>query len=159
MKKLFMVMLITCISVLVIFTGTSFIYAADPLEVTIDIKPGEDNLTNPINLKAKGKVPVAVFSSNAIDSVLAFDATMIDPATVLFAGAPSVKSVLKDVNLDGLMDVVFFFNTQSLILDSTSTSATLTASTTDGSTITGTDSVKIVPKPKIPKPKKSKSKK
>ena len=143
MKKVFMVILVTCISVLVIFTGTSFIYA-ETAAVSIDIKPGVDNLTNPINLKSKGVVPVAVFST-AVEGVLTFDATTIDPASVIFAGASPVKWASEDVNLDGWLDMVFFFNTQSLALGSDSTSATLTANTTDGNDITETDSVKIVP--------------
>jgi hypothetical protein len=110
-------------------------------EVSIDIKPGDGD-TNPINLNAKGVVPVAVLSTGD------FDASTIDTNTVLFASAKPVKYVAKDVNLDNNVDMLFFFDNQSLNLDANSTSATLTADTTDGKHITGTDSVNIVPSKK-----------
>ena len=110
-------------------------------EVSIDIKPGEGD-TNPIGLKAKGLVPVAVLSTSD------FDALTIVTSTVMFAGAEPVKYVVEDVNGDSNPDILFFFNTQDLNLDANSTSATLTADTTDGKHIRGTDSVKIVPSKK-----------
>jgi hypothetical protein len=53
--------------------------AVGALQVTIDIKPGSS--VNPINLKSRGKVPVATLSDPA------FDATTVDGRTVVFAGA------------------------------------------------------------------------
>jgi len=50
--------------------------------VSIDIKPGSD--VNSINLGSNGTIPVAIFST--VD----FDATTVDPLTVMLADA-SVK--------------------------------------------------------------------
>ncbi|GAB4531875.1 MAG: hypothetical protein Kow0063_11710 [Anaerolineae bacterium] len=110
------------------------------IEVEIDIKPGSD--PNSINLKSKGVVPVAVLTTDD------FDASNVDPTTVLFAGASPVRWTLEDVDGDGDMDMLFHFKTQELGLDAGSTEATLTGDTVDGQQIEGTDSVNIVPKSK-----------
>ncbi|MCK5251449.1 MAG: hypothetical protein KAQ96_00815 [Thermoplasmata archaeon] len=108
-----------------------------PAEADIDIKPG--SCPNSINLKSKGKVPVAILTTSD------FDATDVDPSTVEFAGAAPVKWSKKDVDKDGDKDLVFHFKTQELDLVKGDTEATLTGQTTDGTPITGTDSVRIVP--------------
>jgi hypothetical protein len=105
--------------------------------VTIDVKPGSD--PNSINLKSKGVVPVAVLTTDE------FDASTVDPTTVLFAGASPVRWAFEDVDGDGDVDVLFHFETEELGLNQDSTQATLTADTTDGKHIRGTDSVNIVP--------------
>jgi hypothetical protein len=115
--------------------------AAPPvLEVDIDIKPGSD--PNSVNLKSKGVVPVAVLTTDD------FDATTVDPGTVLFAGASPLRWTLEDVDGDGDIDLLFHFKTQELNLGEGSTDATLTGDTTDGKHIQGTDAVNIVPKDK-----------
>ncbi len=109
----------------------------DP-EVEIDIKPGSD--LNSINLKSKGVVPVAVFTTKDLD------ARTIDPYTVLFAGASTERWKLCDVDGDGNDDMMLFhFKTQYLVeLDENSTRATLTGTTFDGDDIKLTDTVRIV---------------
>jgi hypothetical protein len=115
------------------------------IPITIDIKPGDDG-PNPINLRSKGRVPVAVLSTST------FDATTLDISSIRFAGAPvnsrmngTFQYSFEDVNFDGLPDLVLHFATQMLVLDSSSTSATLTGTTTNGRCVSGTDSVRIVP--------------
>ena len=108
-----------------------------PAEADIDIKPG--SCPNSINLKSKGKVPVAILTTSG------FDATDVDPSTVEFAGAAPVKWSKKDVDKDGDKDLVFHFKTQELDLVKGDTEATLTGMTTGGTPISGTDSVRIVP--------------
>jgi len=106
--------------------------------VNIDIKPG--SFPNSINLKNKGKVPVAILSSAD------FDATTVNPETVVFAGAPALSIGMspEDVNGDGLLDRVLHFSTQSLLLTIADTQACLTGETYDGGKIEGCDSVRIV---------------
>jgi hypothetical protein len=116
------------------------------IAVEIDIKPGDD--PNPINLKARGVLPVAVFSCET------FDATRIDPATVLLAGAPVAVSGGKharwmahaeDVDGDGLLDLVLHFDNQSL--DPTQLQdgvAVLAGATYDGDQIEGQDDIVLV---------------
>jgi hypothetical protein len=118
-----------------------------PIEVQIDIKPGNEQ--NNINLKSKGVVPVAVLTSGE------FVAATIDPATVLFAGVEPIRWKLQDIDDDGDDDLMFHFRTQELELDQNSTEATLTAQTSqmaglmtvqsiDSSTVSGTDKVRII---------------
>jgi hypothetical protein len=103
------------------------------VNVDIDIWPGSRH--NRICLHCKGIVPVAVLSSET------FDARMINPQSVLFANAAPVRSVLFDVNRDHELDMLLLFRTKHLVLDETSTEATLTGETVDGVTFQGTDSV------------------
>ncbi len=108
--------------------------------VKIDIKPG--SYPNPINLKSKGKVPVAVLTTRC------FWAKMVDPNTVFFAGASPVKWRLEDVDGDGDKDLLFHFKTQELELKPDSVKATLDGFTYTGKEFDGTDTVKIVPRRK-----------
>ena len=105
-------------------------------QLDIDIKPGGN--PNTINLNSKGVVPVAVLTTDS------FDASIVDPATVEFAGAAPVRWALKDVDEDGDNDLLLHFKKQDLNLDENSTEATLTGETTDGNTIEGTDEVRII---------------
>jgi len=111
-----------------------------PLDVVIDIKPWSD--PNSINLKSKGVIPVAILTTDE------FDAAMVDPDTVLFAGAMPVHFALEDVDNDGDMDMILHFNTQDTDIMPGDTEATLTAQTYDGKAFFGTDSVRTIPKSK-----------
>jgi hypothetical protein len=116
------------------------------IKVEIDIKP--DSEPNPINLKARGVLPVAVFSSEG------FDATQIDPATVLLAGATVAVTGGKDakwmahaedVDGDGLLDLMLQFDSQ--LLDPVQLQdgiAVLTGATYDGDEIEGQDDIVLV---------------
>ena len=111
------------------------------IEITIDIKPG--SYPNRINLKSKGKVPVAILTTDD------FDAYVVDPDTVNFAGANPLRWRMEDVDNDGDHDMLLHFKTQELDLTKESTDATLEGETFGGIQLTGTDSVKIVPKCKL----------
>lgn len=105
--------------------------------ITIDIKAG--STPNPINLKSKGNIPVAILSDNN------FDATTIDRSTVVFAGtAPlPIGQSTADINGDGRKDMVLHFDTQRLNLQTTSTEACLTGKTLKGQEFKGCDSVVV----------------
>lgn len=105
--------------------------------VDIDIKPGSD--PNSINLRSKGVVPVAILTTAE------FDASSVDPSTVLFANAAPVNWAVEDVDYDGDMDLVFYFKARELVLDEYSTEAPLSGLTQDGHDIYGIDTVNIVP--------------
>lgn len=115
-----------------------------PLSVAIDIKPG--SFPNSINLGSSGTVPVAILSSAT------FDATTVDPATVTLAGA-AVRltgkgmpiASFRDVNGDGLTDLVVHILTDALHLSCGDTEAVLEGRTFDGQAIRGSDTVRIVP--------------
>ncbi len=95
--------------------------------VAVDIKPG--SCPNPLNIKSKGKLPVAVLGTED------FDVTTIDPATIrltregLAGGVAPVGWDYQDVatpfegqacdchdlNGDGFLDLTLTFSTQDLV--------------------------------------------
>ena len=112
------------------------------MTVMVDIKPGSD--PNSINLCSRGVVPVAVLSGDG------FDATTIDPTTVVFAGADirvkgkgALQYSLEDVDGDGDLDFVAQISVDNLDLGAGSTEATVSGMA-DGMPFEGTDSVNIV---------------
>jgi hypothetical protein len=124
------------------------------LGVQIDITPSQH--PNSVNLSNRGRLPVAVLSSAD------FDATQIDPASVLLgdeAGTdtPVAKrpngqffSTVEDVNGDGLPDLVLHFEVPALVangdLTPTSTHLVLRGFLQNGCTnFRGQDSVNVVP--------------
>ena len=108
--------------------------------VTIDIKPG--SLTNSINLRSKGKIPVAILSTED------FDATTVDPDTVHFGRsgteADPVHFALADVDRDGNTDMLLHFRTRQTGIQCGDTSALLEGKTIEGQLIEGSDSIKTV---------------
>jgi hypothetical protein len=110
------------------------------LTVVIDIKPGSDPA--PINPKSKGKIPVAILTTDT------FDATTVDPTTVRFGRsgteATSVQSALEDVDGDGTLDMILHFNTQDTGIQCGQTSGSLTGKTVSGQAIQGSDSIQTV---------------
>ncbi len=120
-----------------------------PVAVDIDIKPG--SYPNSINLSSKGLVPVAVLSSPTFDASL-FAPEMAhltdanSPMAGTCSGAPAVRWQLDDVNKDGTLDLVFFFQTTDLDLTVNSTAAIFMAHGVYGTSelhIQGTDSAKV----------------
>ena len=119
----------------------SFIeYRFGAYPISIDIKPG--TLLNTINPKSKGKVPVAILSTDT------FDATTVDPSTVLFGATGSeaepVHSALEDVDGDGDIDMVLHFVTQDTGITCGDSDASLTGATFSGVTVEGSDSIETV---------------
>lgn len=113
-----------------IWENTSDVY----LSMNIDVKPGSD--PNSINLYSQGVVPVAILTTED------FDATTVDPETVLFAGTYPLRWATEDVDLDGDIDLVFFFRVQELNLDENSTEAMIEGETFSGLVFWGVDTVK-----------------
>lgn len=109
------------------------------LSVDIDVKPGKSK--NAIHLNSKGKVKIAILSSDT------FDATDTDPCTVQIGGVFAVKTKVKDVNKDGMDDLVCSFKISDLVcsgvVDKDTTELTLTAFLFDDTCIEGTDAVEI----------------
>jgi parallel beta-helix repeat protein len=116
----------------------------DEIEVDIDVRPGSHH--NKIDLGAWGFLPVAVLSTDD------FDATLIDPKTVEFAGAEPMHWVRAHVNRDRRADMLFFFWIRHLDFDldengtkaPVSTEAILTGETKKGQSIIGTDTVTVI---------------
>lgn len=112
---------------------------SDTLSVDIDIKPW--SCPNAVNLKSRGVVPVAILSTST------FDATTVNPSTVTFgpgAASPTTGGHIEDVNLDGLLDIVFQFNVQDCNFYPGLGGANLWGQTYGGTVINGYDSLKII---------------
>lgn len=116
----------------------------DVIEVRIDVKPGDALPT--IQLGSDGVTTVAVVGSAA------FDATLVDPASLWFAGAPVARDAagapwtsVADTNGDALPDLVANFETGALQLALGDTEASLAGLTVTGRRFHGTDAVRVAP--------------
>jgi hypothetical protein len=111
-----------------------------PVPISIDIKPV--TFPNSINPKSKGKIPVAILTTDS------FDATAVDPATVLFGAngieAAPVQYAIEDVDEDGDADMVLHFDTHDTGITCGDISASLTGATFSGVRIKGSDSLETV---------------
>jgi hypothetical protein len=141
-----------------------FIWQALPeLPVSIDIKPGE--CPNPLNVKGKGVLAVAILGTED------FDVFTIDTASIRLAGVAPVRSSYEDVSTpvpdgadacecttadpDGHLDLTLKFNVQDIVAalgqvnDGDVLELTLTGTLADafgGTPIEGTDCVVIIAK-------------
>ncbi len=112
-------------------------------EVTIDIKPGSQ--TNYVNPKSRGRIHVAILSTPEFDAL-----TMIRWATIRFGRTGEEESLSackekgRDVNHDGLQDLICLFSIHDTRFIEGDTTGILTAQTVDGFPITGHDSVRVV---------------
>jgi hypothetical protein len=109
-------------------------------EVAIDIRPRSDaNKINPNNIK---NINVAIFSANG------FDATTVDPNTVRFGAtgteAAPIHVALRDINEDGLFDMVLRFQIPVTGIKCGDTSAVLTGQISGGPSIIGSSPIQTV---------------
>lgn len=116
-------------------------------QVAIDIKPGSGDYA-PINLKSKGKIPVAIISSPL------FEALNVDVNSLTFGANGDEESLVKcnytgdDVNGDGHLDRICHFDNQLTGFDETSLEGVLRGTTLDGKPFEGRGFLKVVPKSK-----------
>ena len=114
------------------------------LVVGIEVKPG--TATNPINLKSKGKIPVAILSMPDFNAL-----SETDISSLTFGHSGDEESLAfcnpngEDVNSDGLVDLVCHFSTQNTGFTSTDTFGILRGYTTEGERLGGEDAIRIVP--------------
>jgi uncharacterized repeat protein (TIGR01451 family) len=135
--------------------------------VTINIKPGQT--PNPVNLKGKEVIPVAVLTTAAGEygNPLAFDAATIDPLSVRFGppgmvfdetggafevhakGHPQDSYELDEITRDGDVDMVLHFRTQETGIGPNDTEACVKGVWVDGNgdphKFFGCDSIVVVP--------------
>ncbi|HEG43965.1 MAG TPA: DUF3466 family protein, partial [Phycisphaerales bacterium] len=135
----------------------AFLMTPVTITVAVDIKPG--GCPNPVNVKSKGVLPVAILGSAD------FDTATIDPASIELAGVRPIRSSIEDVagpaaetsdcncgedGPDGIDDLTLKFETQEIVgaLGEVNTgdvrTLTLTGVTQDGIPIEGADCVTIV---------------
>jgi len=143
----------------------SNIYTAAPepptVEVALDIKPG--SCPNPLNVKSKGVLPVAILGSED------FDVGMIDVATIRLEGVAPIRSNYEDVATpvidgqececttegpDGYLDLTLKFRTQDIVdalgevVNGKVFLLTLTGELSDETSIEGTDCIRVIKKGK-----------
>lgn len=135
------------------------------IEVAVDIKP--QSCRNPLNVKSRGVLPVAILGTES------FDVSQVDPATVRLEGVAPLRFEIADVATpfepflgkqdafdcteegpDGFLDLTLKFNKQEVVLalgpvdDGDVIVATLTGELLDGTPIVGEDVVVILKKGK-----------
>ena len=114
-----------------------------PLTVEIDIRPGI--FPNKINLRDRGKFPVAILSSSTFDAP-----GQVDTTSLTFGRTGDEQSLTGcptryDVNNDGRLDLVCNFATQAMGFQLGDIKGVLKGKTLTGRSLIGTDSVRIVP--------------
>ena len=120
------------------------------IDIDIDIKPG--SFPNSVNYKNKGLLPVAILTTDT------FDATTVDPETVIFdifeinGSTPPIMCAIEDVDGDGDLDLICHFSVPEIdhkcmgIVDGRVVHATgqILAETFDGLPIQALDSIRWV---------------
>jgi hypothetical protein len=85
-----------------------------------------------------GRVQVALLGDKS------FDISAVDLGSLKFAGAPAVSSVSKDVNADGIPDLLLTFDMEKLKLGPQATAARLTGWMKNSQAFFGEGKVRVV---------------
>lgn len=110
---------------------------ADPIRVSIAIKPGDVSTT--IAPNRNGMIPVVILSTRE------FDATRVDSTTVRVGAAGTeaapFRSVLEDIDKDGDTDMLLLIRVRQMGLECGDVILNLTGKTADGQEIEGSESI------------------
>jgi probable HAF family extracellular repeat protein len=112
------------------------------IEAIIDIKPGWD--PNTVNPRNRGRIPVAILSTKDFDAP-----SQVDQNSLTFGSTGNEESLLscnrrpRDVDGDGLKDVMCYFSIRSTGFQCVDTEGILKGNTVDGMPIEGRDSVTV----------------
>ncbi len=121
-------------------SGSAYVFQRDSIEVDIDIRPG--NKRNNFNPRSNGRIWVAVLS----DADTPFDPLQIKIPSVRFGQdeAKVVRHRVRDINKDGLADLLLHFKIRRTGIECGDTEAVLSGVTFDKQKFRGVDSVKTV---------------
>jgi probable HAF family extracellular repeat protein len=112
------------------------------IEAIIDIKPGWD--PNTVNPRNRGRIPVAILSTKDFDAP-----SQVDQNSLTFGSTGNEESLRscnrrpRDVDGDGLKDVMCYFSIRSTGFQCVDTEGILKGNTVDGMPIEGRDSVTV----------------
>jgi hypothetical protein len=126
--------------------------------VAVDIKP--TSCPNPLNVKSKGVLPVAILGKEDLD------VSIVDVGSIQLEGVAPVRFDYEDVAApfdgelcdcheagpDGILDLVLYFDTQEVVgavgpvVDGEELELTLTGALYDGTPIGGSDYIRIIRK-------------
>jgi hypothetical protein len=115
------------------------------MQISMEIKPGNDEVSPPINPRSKGKIPVALLGSPS------FDVDDVEVDSLRFGWQGTEKSLHKcakhpkDVNGDGHLDLVCHFYTQKTGFGRSHMEGHLSGSTTAGVAFQASSYLKVVP--------------
>lgn len=118
------------------------------MHISMEVKPGNRDVSRPINPKSNGKLPVALLGSET------FDVQDVDVDTLTFGASgyePSLHKCAKrssDVNRDGHPDLVCHFYTARTNFDGSSLEGRARGRTKDGVEFEGAAYLKVVPNKK-----------
>ncbi|GEM_PF-3433792 len=132
-----------------LFVATAGGNVDDVYPVDITVRPGSDHNPVKLNLNSRGVLPVAILSSDE------FDARQVDLETLRFGATGEEESLStlgngrpqcseKDVNENGLTDVVCHFRIQLAGFDEYSTEGILTGTTVHENRFKGSFEVEIL---------------
>ena len=123
------------------------------ITIGIDVKPG--SATNPMNVSASGRLPVAVLTTPAFNAAAVNVATVTlgnaigEDSPVVLKNNGSRQASLEDVDGDGDVDLLVHFDIQTLVANGDLTPATtqlvLRGRTNAGVPVRGSDVVTMVP--------------
>lgn len=108
--------------------------------IPVDIKPGDT--TNALNPNSRGVIPVAVLGTDHLDV-----ASTIDPDTARLgphAARPAMPPQVRDVNGDGVPDLLFHFRTQATGIQCDRAMTVLTVKTYSREMMSGEDTIRTV---------------
>ena len=102
-------------TVFALLTLEKFAPPPPTIEVLVDVRPR--SWPNPLNVRDRGVLPVAIMGTSK------FDVRHIDPATILLEGVAPLRWALEDVGTaddplagpDGLIDLTLKFSTQAIV--------------------------------------------
>ena len=126
--------------------STAEVAVADPdCDLAVDFRPGSP--TNILNIRSRGRVPVALFGSPDLD------VGEMDQDSLALSGVRADHAAFEDVDGDGNLDLILHFRTQALVSsleyahgdlqDGMILDVVLTGERMEGGSCRGADSVRI----------------
>lgn len=119
------------------------------MQISMEIKPGNHDVSPPINPRSKGKIPVALLGSAS------FDVRDVDVKSLRFGASGLERSLHKcakkpkDVNRDGYADLVCHFYNQRTGFDGSSIEGRLSGATSGRVAFQAASYLKVVPRKKV----------